>query len=486
MSADPSIVRADVVTMRSRAAVCRALLGGTPAMREARTAYLPQEPAESDKAYESRLAKTSLFPAFRDSLDAMVGKPLGEPIVTDQVPGEIEAHLENVDLTGRDLDSFARSVFADGISDGITWVVVDAPKTTAGMTLAQERAAGVRPYWVHVPLSRVLGWRSALVAGRHVLTQFRTAETIEVEDGAFGSKVVEQIRVWNRDASGVQLEVWRKNADSSAWAIDLDVSGPVSIKEIPVACLAPGRTGFMSALPPLEDLAWLNVTHWQSSSDQRHVLHTARVTMLAADEDVRTDKDTDIILGPNRLIVGLKGLKHVEHSGAAIESGRTDLNDLKEEMRTVAGKVLTRQAGGDKSATEAGIEARDGGSKLRQWTWTFQDFLEECLRLHAAWMGQTAGGSVVVSTDWDDLLDPQTFATVLQARQAGLISQDTFLHAAQRAGALDGSVEDEKARLDADGMSSLGVMEPLATPTKKKTVTVRKNADGSTSADIEG
>lgn len=130
----------------------------------------------------------------------------------------------------------------------------------------------------------------------------------------------------------------------------------------------------------------------------------------------------------------------------------------------VAGKVMTRQAGGDKSATEAGIEAKDGGSKLRSWCWQFQDFLEEVLLLMCLWTGDKAEPEVVVSTDWDDLVDPAMFTTILQARQAGLISQETFLWNAQRAELLppDVSIDDEKAALDAEGPMSMGLADPMA------------------------
>ncbi len=452
MSKDPSTIRSEVADMQAKAEVCNALVGGTQAMRKAGRKYLPQEPAETDKAWESRRDKTVLFPAFRDALDAMVGKPLGEPVTTENVPSKVEVALENVDLEGRDLDTFSRAWLRQSLLDGIGWVLVDYPRVPAGATLAKERELKARPYLVHVPLAKVCGWRSEADGGRHRLTQFRWRETVEEQDGDFGVKLVSRVRVWEPG----QVTVYVQTA-AGEWVIDPEQSGVVSLKEIPVVCFAPGQTGFFLADPPLEELAWLNVQHYQSSSDQRHVLHVARVPLLAADKDSRDAKGSKVDLGPDRLVVGLENLRFVEHTGAAIEAGRNDLQDLKEEMRLVAGKVLSRQAGGDKSATEAGLEARDGGSKLRQWTWSFQDCLEECLRFMALWTGDAAGGTVTVSTDWDDLPDPQLFTTILQARQAGELSRDTWLWNAQRFGALPPgrTAENEKALIDAEGPAPL-------------------------------
>ena len=60
--------------------------------------------------------------------------------------------------------------------------------------------------------------------------------------------------------------------------------------------------GFMTAHPPLMDLAWLNLAHWQSASDQRHILHVARVPILFGRN--LTLPEDGLALGPNRLATG--------------------------------------------------------------------------------------------------------------------------------------------------------------------------------------
>jgi hypothetical protein len=194
----------------------------------------------------------------------------------------------------------------------------------------------------------------------------------------------------------------------------------------------------------------LNVTHWQSSSEQRHVLHASRVLLLAADEDVRADRGKKVELTQDSLLVGLKGIRYVTLDTGPIETGAKDLEAIEARMRTVAGQALTKPTGPAKTATESAQESRDGGSRLRRWTWDFQDFFEQCMKLMAAWIGEKQGGAATVDTDWDDLMDPSLFATALQARVQRELSRDAWLQLAQRAGVLQGSVEDEKDRLDAE------------------------------------
>jgi hypothetical protein len=50
---------------------------------------------------------------------------------------------------------------------------------------------------------------------------------------------------------------------------------------IPFVPLYGTRLAFMMGISPLRDVAYLNVKHWQSQSDQDTILHVARVPILA-------------------------------------------------------------------------------------------------------------------------------------------------------------------------------------------------------------
>ena len=118
----------------------------------------------------------------------------------------------------------------------------------------------------------------------------------------------------------------------------------------------------MTGRPPLMDLALLNLAHWQSSSDQRHILHVARVPLLFARNLRPGENGLDI--GPNRLIVGDSDgadLKFVEHSGSAIEAGRQDLVDLEDRMAVMGLDLIARRPG-SATATARAIDAAQADS----------------------------------------------------------------------------------------------------------------------------
>ena len=443
--------------MQKRAAVGTALLGGTTAMREAGQLYLPQEPAESPEAWTARLLRTVLFPAYEKTINTMVGKPFGAPIeLGEDVPRQIQDACENIDLTGRDLETWASDVFRQTLSDGIGWAVVDYPQVPTGATLADERVLGVRPYLIHVPLANVLGWRSKIIQGVHKLTQFRYLEITEAEDGLFGTKEVKRVRILEKG----QVTVYTQN-DKKEWMLDPELSSTVTLQEIPVVTFYTGRKGWNIAEPPLENLAWLNVEHYQSRSDQRHILHFARVPMLFAKN--LGEGNGKIVIGANRLVQGGpdSDLKIVEHSGNAISAGRQDLLDIEDAMRRVAGELLSGKV--QKTATETDLESFEGESQLKRWVRTFEDALEECFRLMASWLKLPSGGGISIDTDWNDAsLQADMITALTNLRSTGNMSQESLIWNLQQGGLLPPGreVEEEKALLNAEGPTSMG--DPFA------------------------
>ena len=70
---------------------------------------------------------------------------------------KLEGWAENIDLAGTHWTVFAKEVFADALRDGHSFIYVDMPpKLPDAATLADEREAGRRPYWVSDKASRFI------------------------------------------------------------------------------------------------------------------------------------------------------------------------------------------------------------------------------------------------------------------------------------------------------------------------------------------
>lgn len=413
-------------------ALPRALMGGTPSMRAARTTYLPQEPAESDIAYNNRIGRTVLFNGYRKTVRDMTGKVFSKPVTLgDDVPERLVGYAENIDLTGRHLSNFARDVFYDGMQTGVSYILVEMPPAMQNATRRDDIASGRRPYLVHIKAEALIGWKSENIGGAEVLTQVRIAETATrpVVDDEFAEATVRQVRVFDRTDAGVMWRVFEFNeqaAENGEWV--LTDEGMTSLSDIALVPVYINRTGFMIGEPPLEDLAYTNLAHWQSWSDQRNILHVARVPMLFAKGFGEED---NIVVGANSFTSAVSAdadMKYVEHSGAAIGAGRDDLKDLEFQMQTLGLELLIPKPGGQ-SATGAAIDQSKMTAPLAMMADNLKDALEICFGFMAEFdgLGRKAGGSLSVNTDFGvTMRDATDLQTLLAAVNAGQISRETF------------------------------------------------------------
>lgn len=440
---------AAVAAMKKPLPLIRALLGGTDAMRARGKDYLPQWPNEEPKSYDARLAVATLFPAFSRTVEVLAGKPFSKPLTySDDVPSRIQEWCEDIDLQGRNLHAFAASLCEEALGPGLCGILVDFP-TTEGQglrTQAAEQAAGVRPYWIEVKLDSLLGWRSKRVSGVDMLTQLRLLEVVTEDDGEFGEKHVEQVRVLTPGAWATYRKV-EDGTKKDDWTLHLQ--GTTTLKVIPFVPVYGKRKAFMIGVPPLLDLAHMNVEHWQSKSDQQTILHVARVPILFAK---LLGSETEITVGANSAVKAEDrdaDMKFVEHGGQAIEAGRKSLLDLEDQMRQAGAELLVIKPGNiTESQTLADNE--QGACALQRIAGDLEDAIDAALQFTAEWVGEAEGGHVTVFKDFGAATLAEASADLLQKMNvAGTLSDETLFEEMQRRGMIrpDLKWEDEQLRL---------------------------------------
>ena len=444
-SPNPAYESRNYAQMSLRWPLVESLMGGTTAMRAAGVTYLPQDDKESNPNYNARLQRSFLLNAFARTVRSMTGKPFSKPIVLREGADPRLAELvEDIDKEGRKLNLFMEEVFRTAMQYGLSHFLVDMPQSTkANPTLADDIVEKRRPYWVHYKPRQLIGYKSKRVGSQQMLTQIRLKEITMEEDGDYGE--VEVVRV--REIGLTYYIVWRQvQVDGvSQWVIESE--GPMTLGFIPFFTIYTGRVGFQLANPPLEDLAWMNVAHWQSSSDQRQILHTARIPILFSSglgEDA-----SSLVIGPNRHIQGPENssMKYVEHTGAAIDSGRQDLLDLEDNMRLMGLELLMPMNGGGQTATAKALDYADINSPLQFMALGMQDAVDLGLWASSQWMKlpSTATAKVKVNTDFGiTLRDAADVQGPIQARIAGEISRQTFWRELKRRNILADDF-DEKA-----------------------------------------
>lgn len=379
MSSDVATPNAAYQDMATDWELIHDLLGGTRIMRQRGEKWLPREPGESREAYAIRLNRSVLFNGLQRTIQTLLGKPFHRPAsLTEAPPDALAALADNVDLGGRNLTVFARDVMQAALTDGLTHILVDHPRA------GESGKDTARPYLVHIQAADLIGWRGQESGIGSALTRVRIRETVNRTSGTWEDKTERQIRVLYPG----RFEIWRSGGDGlGPWR--RDDAGDSSLDCIPLVTIYANRAGFMTAHPPLMDLAWLNLAHWQSASDQRHILHVARVPILFGRN--LTLPEDGLALGPNRIITGegeSADLRFVEHSGAAIAAGRQDLIDLEDRMAVMGLDLMTRRGGaGSTTATARAIDAAENNTSLLGLIHAVEDGLSTAFGFMADWLG---------------------------------------------------------------------------------------------------
>lgn len=416
------------------------LIGGTTAMRLAGERRLPQWPNECDASYKCRRLTATLFPAYPRTCSILASKPFSKQLTKgEDIPASVKALLDDIDTEGRNIDAFAADLAFDAMAYGLAGVLTDCPPKIEGVrTVADEKAAKIRPYFIHVKHDAILGWRAVKDGSRMQLTQLRLLESVEEDDGRFGTKIVEQVRVLTPGA----WETWRKakGADGlEAW--QPYESGFTSIPVIPFAPVYGRRVDFMIGEPPMLELAHMNVEHWQSKSDQQTILHVARVPILFR-KGFREDEDVAVGAGA---IMDAESpdadAKYIEHGGAAIEAGRLSILDLEDQMRQVGAELLVIKPG-NTTVVQTRSDNEPAMCDLQRIALSLQDSLNLALYHAALYLGEKDGGKVAIYSDFGvSTLTEASGQLVLDMHEAGLITHETTLKEAQRRSILSAEVK---------------------------------------------
>jgi len=442
------------------------LLGGTLAMRAAGEKWLPKEPKEENLSYGNRLNRSILFEAYKDSIDDIASKPFVKPVdvkEADKLPERLLPMIDNCDGQGTDITQFAREIFDTCLNRGLTHILVDYPKTTQldgkKLTLADEKTAGVRPVFVHIKPDNLIGWRTTQGEdGKQRLNQIRWKESHIEPDGEYGEKVVDIIRVYTETT-------WEIHSKNDKGEFSLSESGTHTYTDgIPLITCYINKTGFMTAEPPLEGLAWLNLAHWQSYSDQKNLLRFIRFPLLFFSGLTSDELEKNVIIGPGRKYSSSNSdadAKYVEHTGAAATSGREDLKDIEERM-VAAGldPLMTRT--GNQTATSQNIDHDNSQCSVQAWIRSIELALLNAFKAACLWTGDELPDEFKINIFNDFGLASRAGTDndfLLRVRQAGELSRDTFLREVKRRGVLNDTLDvtAEKEAIEAEG-PNLGLL----------------------------
>ena len=418
------------------------LLVGTYQMRARHRRYLPQEPREIDESYDNRLARSVCPPYFQRLERMLAGMLTRKPVRLNDVSDTIREQMFDVDLQGNDLNVWTYDTARKMIAYGHVGVLVDASRDGKG-----------RPYWVSYSPREILGWRTEFKEGRQVFSQLRLLEQVTEEEGDYGEKIIEQVRVLYPGS----YQIHRKNEKGEYSVYD---EGQTSLSEIPFSVAYSNRINLMESRPPMEDIAELNLKAYQTQSDLDNQLHISAVPMLAFFGFPQTSEE--VSAGPGEAIAfpSEGRAEYIESKGTSYDAQFRRLDQIADQINNLALAAVLGQKLSAETAESKRIDRSQGDSTMQVVAQQMQDLIDNSLIYHAKYLNDSAPGSCFVNRDFlAARLDPQEIGSLLQLYTSGTISQETLLKQLHE-GEVLGDEFDVEEELEATAQGGLMAMEP--------------------------
>jgi hypothetical protein len=450
VSESPFVRSLDVIGMMPDWSVMAAVTRGTNYIRDLSETYLPQEPREDDDAYETRVARSVLSPYTSRLIETAAGAILRKPIHLEGDPYWLEL-ANNIDGLGSNINEYARRALVSSLTYGHSAILVDYPAATGARNLAEERALGRRPYFVHVDAPQIWGWRKE--GGTNRLLQVRIHDYDVRPLNEFGEEQVEQMRViypGRYDLYTLGQEV-----------VEFTATGDYSLPEIPLVPIYSNRRGLLLSQPPLLDIANLNITHYQRQADLIHALHIAAMpTLVLEGWDDTTGSAT---MGVNYAIAMQPGNKayYVQADATSFDAQMQELQSLESQMSTLGVTKLFGQKFVAESAEAKRIDQAQSNSVLSIISQELESALNQAFVYAAQYVGLEPP-EITIDRDFDYYrLIGQDVSVLAQLNQMGKISDSMLLEILRRGEVLPDNIniEDE---IEAAGKTALETTEEAA------------------------
>jgi hypothetical protein len=323
----PDYVRPEQVIARPDLQLIHDLLGGTRTMWARSDAYITKWNDEADSTWERRRTCETLFEGFARTLEAAVGMLFSKaPTVLFQRENDpLAQHWASIDGFGTAGHVFARDFAQDVAAYGMGVIAVDFPSAAPRdrvITLADEQELGLRPRWAWYGRSRVRNWRYTTVRGQRVLSLLVLHEPAEAQDGAYGTRLVDTMRVLELVNGVATWRVQERRENTNTWeviasGIFRNRRGQTRDTLPVVVCYARKPSAPFVVHPPLIGAAYANLSHWQLSSVLRFTAELTAYEQLVIVGELIGNELPDGTRIPGKLRIGPLTTVQVQQGGSA-------------------------------------------------------------------------------------------------------------------------------------------------------------------------
>lgn len=474
--------RPEFLELKPRWDLIEDCISGERAIKAKKTDYLPMPNAADMSAanverYKQYLIRAVFYGVTARTLRGLIGQVFArEPATT--LPPVLEPLKVDADGAGVSLDQQSRKALGFALAFGRCGILTDYPKTSAAVTVAQQESGEIRPTITLFAPVNIINWRTVTIGAKKLLSLIVLCENETVSDDGFEQESEEYFRVLRlTDAQQYIQEIWYYSKEDNDFILEevitpLDASG-MPWREIPFTFIGCENNDPNPDLPPLYDLASLNIAHYRNSADyEESCFIMGQPTPFFAG---LTENWVANVWKGEPIQLGARGAVSLPEGGTAgmLQAGENTMPkeamEQKEAQMVALGAKLVEQKKIQRTATEAGQDEASTTSLLA----TVANNVSQAYSKALVWAGMFVGvknaeteeGKTIayeLNNEFDvALLDPATVAQTIAAWQANAIDMDEMRDKLIKGGWAYKDLETFKASIDSAGLD-LGI--PVGSP----------------------
>lgn len=445
----PATPLSDWYLMYKRWEVIIHLNGGTLVMREASTKYLPKEEGETDTIYQNRLDRSVLYGAYSRTVKSLSALPFITPIQFRDLPPSLEYLKTAADGTDQDIESLGQELTQDIIDFGKCHILVDYPQVDVPLRAGEEKERDIRPYFVRISPLNLIRWKTERIGSKEVVTEVSIYEdtVIQDPDNEFSEKLVRQVRIISPTSIRV-LKLDDPVKGQKAPITYTEEIYPNTLGVVPLVTIYGSKTGTMQSSPMLEELAWLNIRHWQKQSDLDNIEHVANVPFALA-TGVDEGELAGVVIGSHMMLKMTSenaNIRYVEHSGAAIGASQHSMKMLEDRMVAMGADLLAAKTSTRQTAYSADINNTKSVSILEGLVRKLEFGFNKAFEYAGMWMKVVAKVSVDIGESLNLSLDANEMSNLIGMLEKEIISPEDLGRELKRRGTLADSTKVKKPK----------------------------------------
>jgi hypothetical protein len=465
----------------------RDVIAGEDAIKTAGIKYLPRLDSQTDDEYAAYKMRASFFNATARTADGFIGlifrrEPTFKlPDKNGGVGRALDAFIEDADLRGTSLTSYAKNITTEVITVGRAGTLVDWEDNS------EKRASAVR-----YTAEQIINWRSERVNGRNVLTLVVLKEMVaDVNQDEFENKTIEQYRVLKLVTGKTEVssqgrsphqeceyvvEIWQpenkhgtgvKSKRSKAEWVKVESRTPLRLgKPLPlIPFVFHGPRHFLPDVDklPLADIIAVNLDHYRLNADYHHGLHftalpTAWVSGFDKTESLRIGSSTAWMAESSDAKAG-----YLEYTGQGLTTFERAMDRDEQIMAALGSRMLEAQK--RVGETAAAIELRQSGENcvLSSLSVSLSDSLTHVMSWVYWWNSTEATPEAIgddavlmnLNTDFSAKgMASDQITAIVSAWKEGAISRDTMFDLFRKGEVLPvGRSNEEEAKLLKNGIT---------------------------------